>query len=81
MHDGTASRNLAGTLHARCRRCTGRGSTGDECGRVGYTLFVRAAAPVGRLVMRPPILNERLHPACRRSLRRSGAPSANIGER
>jgi hypothetical protein len=26
-------------------------------------LLVRAAAPVGRLVMHPPILNERLHPA------------------
>jgi hypothetical protein len=26
-------------------------------------LFARAAAPVGRLIMHPPILNERLHPA------------------
>jgi hypothetical protein len=26
-------------------------------------LFARAAAPVGRMIMHPPILNERLHPA------------------
>ena len=25
--------------------------------------FARVAAPIGRLVMHPPVLNERLHPA------------------
>ena len=60
QHSGTSSaRAVPGAVDAVLGAAAMATSTAVSVTR----LFARAAAPVGRLIMHPPILNERLHPA------------------
>jgi hypothetical protein len=59
-HPGTSS---ARTVPAALDAAVGMAAVATNAAVSVTRLFARAAAPVGRLVMHPPILNERLHPA------------------
>jgi hypothetical protein len=59
-HPGTSS---ARTVPAAVDAAVGMAAVATNAAVSVTRLFARAAAPVGRLVMHPPILNERLHPA------------------
>src|SRR4029453_9737402 len=59
-HPGTSS---ARTVPAALDAAVGVAAVATNAALSVTRLFARAAAPVGKLVMHPPILNERLHPA------------------